>query len=143
MEARLFALRGLGRKLNCDPDALDAAWVELAARLERAEAGEAGISAARKVERAAEARWHSAAHALSEARKGAAKRLEAAIAKELQPLKLGRAVIRVGFAPLAPEEAGATGAERVEFEAETNPGAGFGPLRKVASGANWRACRWR
>lgn len=134
VEARLFALRSLGRKLNCDPDALDAAWAELAARLERAEAGEAGIAAARKVERAAEARWHGAAHTLSEARKGAAKRLEAAIAKELAPLKLGRAVIRVGFAPLAPEEAGAAGAERVEFEAETNPGAGFGPLRKVASG---------
>lgn len=134
VEARLFALRSLARKLGCEPDALEAAWAELAARLERAEAGEAGIAAARKAERAAEARWHSAAHALSEARRAAAKQLEAAIAKELAPLKLGRAVIRTAFTPLAPDEAGAAGAERVEFEAETNPGAGFGPLRKVASG---------
>lgn len=134
VEARLFALRGMGRKLNCDPDALDQAWQDLAARLERAEAGEAGIAAARKAERAAEARWHSAAHALGEARRAAAKQLETAIAAELAPLKLGRATIRVAFSPLGAEEAGAAGAERVEFEAETNPGAGFGPLRKVASG---------
>lgn len=134
VEARLFALRALGRKLNCEADVLPGRWEELAARLELAEAGEAGLGAARKAERAAEARWHSAAHALSEARRAAASRLEAAIATELAPLKLGRATIRVAFTPLAADEAGACGAERAEFEAETNPGAGFGPLRKVASG---------
>jgi DNA repair protein RecN (Recombination protein N) len=134
VEARLFALRAMGRKLACDPDALNVQWEALAARLELVEAGELGIAAARKAERAAEARWHSAAHALSEARRAAASRLEAAIAAELAPLKLGRATIRVALTPLPPEEAGATGAERAEFEAETNKGAGFGPLRKVASG---------
>ena len=134
VEARLFALRAMGRKLACDPDALNVQWEALAARLELVEAGELGIAAARKAERAAEARWHSAAHALSEARRAAASRLEAAIAAELAPLKLGRATILVALTPLPPEEAGATGAERAEFEAETNKGAGFGPLRKVASG---------
>jgi DNA repair protein RecN (Recombination protein N) len=134
VEGRLFALRAMGRKLACDPDALNVQWEALAARLELVEAGELGIAAARKVERAAEARWHSAAHALSAARRAAASRLEAAIAAELAPLKLGRATIRVALTPLPAEEAGATGAERAEFEAETNKGAGFGPLRKVASG---------
>ena len=134
VEGRLFALRAMGRKLACDPDALNAQWEALAARLELVEAGELGIAAARKAERAAEARWHSAAHALSEARRAAASRLEAAIAAELAPLKLGRATIRVALTPLPPDEAGAAGAERAEFEAETNTGAGFGPLRKVASG---------
>jgi DNA repair protein RecN (Recombination protein N) len=134
VEARLFALRAMGRKLNCDPDALNLQWTALAERLELVEAGEAGIAAARKAERAAEARWHNAAHALSEARRAAAGRLESTIAAELAPLKLGRATIRVALTPLPPEEAGAAGAERAEFEAETNPGAGFGPLRKVASG---------
>ncbi len=134
VEGRLFALRAMGRKLACDPDALNVQWEALAARLELVEAGELGIAAARKVERAAEARWHSAAHALSEARRAAASRLEAAIAAELAPLKLARATIRVALTPLPLDEAGATGAERAEFEAETNKGAGFGPLRKVASG---------
>jgi DNA repair protein RecN (Recombination protein N) len=39
----------------------------------------------------------------------------------------------VSVAPLG-DEGGAHGADRVEFDAETNPGAGFGPLRKIASG---------
>ncbi|MBK8198306.1 MAG: DNA repair protein RecN [Acidobacteria bacterium] len=134
VEARLFALRAMGRKLNCDPDLLDVQRNDLAERLDLIEAGEAGIEAARKVERAAEARWHSAAHALTAARRAAASRLEAAIAAELAPLKLGRATIRVALIPLPEAEAGAGGAERAEFEAETNSGAGFGPLRKVASG---------
>jgi DNA repair protein RecN (Recombination protein N) len=134
VEGRLFALRAMGRKLNCSPDELDAQLAAFMARLELAEAGEAGLAAARKAERAADARWHSAAHALSEARRAAAGRLEKAIAAELAPLKLGRATIRAALIPLPSEEAGAFGAERIELEAETNPGAGFGPLRKVASG---------
>jgi hypothetical protein len=138
VEARLFALRAMGRKLNCDPDLLDVQRNDLAERLDLIEAGEAGIEAARKVERAAEARWHSAAHALTAARRAAASRLEAAIAAELAPLKLGRATIRVALIPLPEAEAGAGGAERAEFEAETNSGAGFGPLRKVASGGETR-----
>lgn len=134
VEGRLFALRAMGRKLNSSPDELDAQLAAFEARLDLAEAGEAGLASARKAERAADARWHSAAHALSEARRAAASRLETAIAAELAPLKLGRATIRAALIPLPPDEAGAFGAERVELEAETNPGAGFGPLRKVASG---------
>jgi DNA repair protein RecN (Recombination protein N) len=36
--------------------------------------------------------------------------------------------------PLAPERAGAAGADRVAFEISTNPGAPFGPLEAIASG---------
>ena len=60
--------------------------------------------------------------------------LEKAIARELKPLKLGRSVIRVAITPLAEGEGGPNGIDWVEFDAETNPGAGFGPLRKIASG---------
>lgn len=134
VEARLYALRAAGRKYGVEaellPDKLDA----LRARLDMAEAGDVGLKQAEAAEAAARARWHGAAHRLTGARKAAAGRLEAAIAAELKPLKLGRAVIRAALIPLAEHEAGANGAERVEFEAETNPGAGFGPLRKVASG---------
>lgn len=134
VEARLYALRAAGRKYGVEADLLPDRLDALRARLEMAEAGDAGLKQAEAAEAAARARWHGAAHRLTEARKGAAGRLEAAIAAELKPLKLGRATIRVALTPLAEEEAGASGAERAEFEAETNPGAGFGPLRKVASG---------
>lgn len=134
VEARLFALRAAARKYGGEAELLPARLEALRARLDLVEAGDAGLKAAEAAESAARARWHGAAHRLTQARMGAAGRLEAAIAAELKPLKLGRATIRVALVPLAEEEAGAAGAERVEFEAETNPGAGFGALRKVASG---------
>ena len=133
-EARLFALRAAGRKHGCDPDMLPDMLLRLQERLDLVEAGEDALIAAGKAESAAREQWHQAAAALSKARKAASGRLEKAIAKELAPLKLGRAVIRVTVEPLPEGEGGATGADRVEFDAETNPGAGFGPLRKIASG---------
>ncbi|OZB14982.1 MAG: DNA repair protein RecN [Hyphomonas sp. 34-62-18] len=134
VEARLFALRAAARKYGGEAELLPDRLEALRGRLDLVEAGDAGLKKAEAAESAARARWHGAAHRLTQARMGAAGRLEAAIAAELKPLKLGRATIRVALVPLAEEEAGAAGAERVEFEAETNPGAGFGALRKVASG---------
>ena len=134
VEGRLFALRAAARKYGGEAELLPARLEALRGRLDLVEAGDAGLKAAEAAENAARARWHGAAHRLTRARKGAAGRLEAAIAAELKPLKLGRATIRVALVPLSEDEAGAAGAERVEFEAETNPGAGFGALRKVASG---------
>ena len=42
--------------------------------------------------------------------------------------------MRVAFETIPPEESGAKGLERAQFEVETNPGAGFGPLKAIASG---------
>lgn len=133
-EARLFALRALARKHATEAELLPDLLVRLRGRLDLAEAGEDALIAARKAEIAAKARWHQAAEKLTAARKAAAKQLEKAIAKELAPLKLGRATILISVHALPDGEGGAQGADRVEFEAETNPGAGFGPLRKIASG---------
>nr|WP_321509281.1 DNA repair protein RecN [uncultured Hyphomonas sp.] len=132
-EARLFALRAVARKHMVDPDLLPDVLETLQERLNLVEAGEDALIRARKAESAANAAWHAAAEKLTAARKAAASQLEKAIVKELAPLKLGRAVIRVSVTPLG-DEGGAHGADRVEFDAETNPGAGFGPLRKIASG---------
>nr|WP_321439821.1 DNA repair protein RecN [uncultured Hyphomonas sp.] len=132
-EARLFALRAVARKHMVDPDLLPDMLETLQERLNLVEAGEDALIRARKAESAANAAWHAAAEKLTAARKAAAAQLGKAIAKELAPLKLGRAVIRVSVTPLG-EDGGAHGADRVEFDAETNPGAGFGPLRKIASG---------
>ena len=132
-EARLFALRAVARKHMVDPDLLPDVLETLQQRLNLVEAGEDALIRARKAESAANAAWHAAADKLTTARKAAASQLEKAIIRELAPLKLGRAVIRVSVTPLG-DEGGAHGADRVEFDAETNPGAGFGPLRKIASG---------
>ena len=133
-ESRLFALRALARKHMTEPEALPDLLAKLRGQLDLAEAGEDALIAARKAETATQARYHQVAEKLTVARKAAAGQLEKAIAKELAPLKLGRATIGICVEAVPERDGGAYGADRVEFEAETNPGAGFGPLRKIASG---------
>ncbi len=130
-ETRLFDLRAMARKHRVQPDDLAALADELRGRLSAIEAGGDGIAALERAAGAARATYRAAADALSEARKAAAARLDAAVAGELVPLKLDAARFRTVVASGPDSE---TGADRVEFEVSTNPGAPFGPLLKIASG---------
>ena len=134
VEARLFALKAAARKYGIDPDALAEKRASLAAELALVEAGEAGLAAARQREMDAAARWHGASERLHRARKAAAKRLEKQVTKELTPLKLGNAKFRIIVEPLEEDKADSKGADRICIEVETNPGGGFAPLQKIASG---------
>lgn len=134
VEARLFALKAAARKYQIEPDALGQKLEEVRAELAAIDAGEVGLSQARAQEMAASAQWHGAAEKLSRARKAAAKQMQRAVQDELKPLKLGDAKIRFKIMPLEQGKADIKGADHVEIEVETNPGAGFGPLRKIASG---------
>jgi DNA repair protein RecN (Recombination protein N) len=71
---------------------------------------------------------------LSQARAAAAKKLEDAVAGELQPLKLGHARFRVALETLPDESGTAHGLEKIAFEVATVEGAPFGPLTRIASG---------
>ncbi|NEX91424.1 DNA repair protein RecN, partial [Caulobacter sp. 17J65-9] len=71
---------------------------------------------------------------LSAARADAGARLAEVVMGELTPLKLEKARFRVAVEPLAAERAGPDGADRIEFEIATNPGAPFGGLGAIASG---------
>lgn len=133
-ESRLFSLRAAARKYNCDVDMLPDMLAKFQTELETAEAGDAALIAARKHLAKANAAWHAAADALTKTREGAAARLEKAIAKQLKPLKLGQATIRVALVELPEEKHSALGKDYIELEAQTNAGSEFGPLRKVASG---------
>ncbi|QIG81135.1 DNA repair protein RecN [Stakelama tenebrarum] len=133
-EARLFDLRGLARKHRVQPDDLSELTEELGAKLDRLESGGAGIGKLEKALAEARAAYEKAATRLSDDRVKAAKRLDAAVAAELKPLKLDAARFRTVVAELPPEQWGAGGMDRVEFEISTNPGAPFAPLIKIASG---------
>jgi DNA repair protein RecN (Recombination protein N) len=130
-ETRLFDIRALARKHRVDPDALAALREELHAKLHAIETGGERLAALTAALAGAHATYDSAAAALTSARTAAAAQLDAAVANELAPLKLGEARFRT---ILAAAEPGAAGRDRVEFEVSTNPGAPFGPLVKIASG---------
>ncbi|HEY0084805.1 MAG TPA: DNA repair protein RecN [Allosphingosinicella sp.] len=133
-EARLFEIRGIARKHRVDADALPALAEELAARLAALEAGTEGLAALEARVRAARAAYEAAAARLAEQRTAAAARLDAAVARELAPLKLDAAKFRTVVDPLAEAQWTARGRDRVEFEVSTNRGAPFAPLTKIASG---------
>jgi len=124
----------MARKHRVQPDDLAALTEELAARLQRLDAGEGGIAKLEATVATTRAAYDKAAAALSERRAAAATRLDTAVATELPPLKLDAARFRTVIAPLGPDGWSAAGKDRVEFEIATNPGAPFAPLAKIASG---------
>lgn len=134
VEARLFALRAAGRKYDVEPDDLHDALEQYRAKLHLCDSDTAALEAAKAAELKAHETWALAAKRLSKVRAKSAKQLEIAIMDELGPLHLGRVRVQVALYPLEAAASGAQGSERVEFQVETNPGAGFGPLRSVASG---------
>lgn len=133
-EERLFALRGMARKLNVLVEDLPAKRAEFAARLQAIETSEEALKAADHD--AAEARdaYLYAAEALSAERRAAGDALAKAVEAELAPLKLEKARFRVAVEALPEDRAGPTGLDRVAFEISTNPGAPFGPMEAIASG---------
>ena len=88
-------------------------------------------AAIKEIVRDAEDAYAAAAASLTSIRREAAGRLDAAVAQELAPLKMERAVFAT---TLAEEAAGPDGRDRVEFAVAPNPGAPPGPLARIASG---------
>ena len=131
-EERLFAIRALGRKFATQPDRLPLVLAEFRSRLELLDLGGGKLKEAEAAVGIARVTYLEAAKRLSEARKAAAKKLEAAVAGELVPLKLGHAKFRVSLSSL--DEPAGQGLERVAFEVATVEGAPFGSLTKIASG---------
>ncbi len=130
-EERLFAIRALARKHDVAPDDLAGFATTLRDKLEALDAGEAAQAALDKAVTQAEADYATAADALSAARRKAATRLDKAVAGELAPLKMERAVFET---QITPDTAGPEGQDAVSFTVATNPGAPAGPLGKIASG---------
>ncbi|MDF0599757.1 DNA repair protein RecN [Psychromarinibacter sp. C21-152] len=131
VEERLFAIRALARKHGQMPDELGSYAETLRGQLEALDGGAADLKELAAAVEAAEAGYDRAAAALTELRQAAAARLDAAMAEELAPLKMDRAVFETKIGAAEP---GPDGRDAVAFTVATNPGAPAGPLNKIASG---------
>lgn len=133
VEERLFALRAEARKHGVTPDALSEFYQKTRQALDNLELGAAAFLDLERDLKEANAAFDKAAKALSKSRKTAAKKLDTAVAMELAPLKLGKAVfetqVETDFTHPTSD-----GYDRVEFMVATNPGAPAGPLKTIASG---------
>ncbi|MEW4447788.1 DNA repair protein RecN [Qipengyuania sp. JC766] len=133
-ESRLFDLRALARKHDCQVDDLPETMRSMRAKLDAIEAGDAEIDALEEAAKEAAVAYRNAAEKLHADRLAAAERLDAAVAHELVPLKLDAARFRTQVELLDEDRWGAHGMDAVEFLIATNPGADFAPLGKIASG---------
>ncbi|MES2334679.1 MAG: DNA repair protein RecN [Pseudomonadota bacterium] len=131
VEERLFAIRALARKHGVLADDLGDFARGLRARLAAIDGGAAGIARLRRAAVAAEAAYGAEAARVTLARRQAAGRLDAAMAAELAPLKMERAVFAT---EVTGGEPGPEGMDAVTFTVATNPGAPAGPLNRIASG---------
>jgi len=134
VEERLFALRALCRKHQLPVAELSALQERMAAQLAAIEEGAENVEHLVRATAEARARFVAAAERVSRARSQAARRLDAAVAAELAPLRLDKARFRTVLTPLAETDWSEHGCERVHFEIATTQGAPFGPLARIASG---------
>ena len=133
-EERLFALRALARKHGVAVDGLADLRNDVAAKLAALDDGSDLLRRLARREAEGRSDYVKAAGRVTLRRQTEAKALDAAVAKELKPLKLDKAQFRTVLDPRDETEWSATGVERVHFEVQTNPGAPPGPLAKIASG---------
>jgi len=131
VEERLFAIRALARKHGVLADDLGGFAEGLRVRLAAIDGGAAGLAKLGKAVAEAEAGYAAEAARVTKARVAAAKRLDAAMAAELAPLKMERAVFAT---EVTGGEPGPEGVDAVTFTVVTNPGAPSGPLNRIASG---------
>ncbi|HEX7005802.1 MAG TPA: DNA repair protein RecN, partial [Alphaproteobacteria bacterium] len=134
LEDRLFALRDLARKHRVAVDALPALREDIANQLAAQDDQVGALQRLRAAAAEAKVGYMSAAGDLSKRRRAAAKKLDAAVARELPPLKLDKARFATRVDTLDEADWSAEGMDRIAFEIATVPGAQPGPLRKVASG---------
>ena len=131
VEERLFAIRAMARKYGVTADNLGNHADDLRGRLAGLDHGAAGLVTLAKAVTEAEAAYHTEAQAAHGVRRAASIRLDAAMAAELAPLKMERAVFAT---EITEGDAGPEGSDTVTFTVATNPGAPAGALNKIASG---------
>lgn len=131
VEERLFALRALARKHAVAPDDLAGLADQLRTRLHALDHGAEALARAEAAVQMAAKAHADAAATLTQRRRAAAERLDAAMVAELGPLKLERARFATRLAEAAP---GPDGCDEVSFLVATNAGLEPGPLDRIASG---------
>ncbi len=128
---RIHDLRAAARKYGVATTELPRLRAEFEMKRDAIDGSGTSLKSAEAKVAEARAAYLDVAKKLTAARKKSAKDLEAAVATELAPLKLGHAKFRV---VLEPQEDSSSGLERIAFEVATVEGAVFGSLAKIASG---------
>ena len=131
VEERLFAIRALARKHSVHPDELGEVTLKLTADLGRLDHLQDEVDRLEKSNSIKQDEYVGFAEDLSNGRTSAAKLLDAAMAREVKPLRLHNTRFE---AVLSDDGPGPEGKNRVSFTVSTNPSMPPGPISQIASG---------
>lgn len=134
IDERLFMLKDIARKHGVSVDDLEDTLAQFKSRLNAIELGEDGLSALRQAEQAARQAYLQAANELHQARVTAAAKLDAAVMRELPPLKMEKARFVTMVEKQSEDNWTENGFDNISFTVATNPNSPQGPLNKIASG---------
>lgn len=134
IDDRLYALKNQARKHGCAIDELPAKRDDLARALNALERQDETLDDLVRAAAGKRKAWMDRAAEITKIRTAAGLELDALVAAELEPLKLGRARFETRIEPLEEGAWGPEGMDRVQFLVATNPGAAAGPINKIASG---------
>ena len=134
LEDRLYALRELARKHQCQVDDLPNKLAEMEKTLDLIVRQDDILGELEAKVALAKSDYEALADQVSDKRKVGAAKLDALVMAELGPLKLERAKFQTAVSPRDESAWSATGKDDVAFLIATNPGAEPGPLHKIASG---------
>jgi DNA repair protein RecN (Recombination protein N) len=132
IESRLALLDGIKRKYGGTLESAVEELRRLEVQIGATQDLEGAVASAQAERDACRAALESRAASLTEARKGAASRMQKAVARELDGLRLEGARFEIDLRAAA--EIGPTGAEGAEMMFSANPGEPLQPLARVASG---------
>ncbi|HEV2028740.1 MAG TPA: DNA repair protein RecN [Candidatus Dormibacteraeota bacterium] len=132
IESRLSVLDGIKRKYGGTLESALEELRRLELQLGATQDLEGSVATAQAERDRCRADLEAAAGRLTEARKGAARRMQKAVARELTGLRLEGARFEIELTPGA--EIGPIGAEGAEMMFSANPGEPLQPLARVASG---------
>ncbi len=134
IEQRLFSLKNIARKHQCEINDLPNKLQDFQDRLSSIEQGDEYLIELAKKEEQAKLDYIKSAKTLSDKRIVSAKKLDENVIKELPPLKLEKAKFLTQIEKLEENEWSETGFDKISFMIKTNPDSPFGPIGKIASG---------
>jgi len=134
VENRLFSLRRLAKKHNCDIQNLKSVERILEQKLASIEGGGFHLKTLAAQQEAAKQQYKTYSQELYQHWEKAAQALEAQMHQELQSLCLEKARFQIMLQELPEEKWGEQGIYTIEFYISTNLGQPLMPLRQVASG---------
>ena len=135
LEERLSQLRRLEKKYSTDEEGLAALLADAERRLDELEYAGDRLAQLEKERAKAYALAEKQAHALTDIRKAAAKRLEERVIGELRALSMPSVRFEVRLVSREGKNAlSASGADEVNFAMSANAGEALGPISRIASG---------